>query len=267
MSSAYLRMIAKFPTPVFNTPNLNEVFKYPLPLDDQGLLRHIETVLFPGSVVKVVQMCDRNVVQIETDEYPGGHLFTDQRFLEATEEAKVREKKCPSLKEILYKLRDWPKMEYIWGGNFKGGVSQLEIWYPIPKEADFKTRIIWLLKGADCSGLLYEVTEGSLPRNTSGLKLIGNPVPIEGKSDKEIAELLLPGDLIVWSGHVMIVEEGGVVFECRLNDGTIRTPLEQRLGEIRSERNRTPVDDPLKNPKTSYVVRRWHPDVLEIEEY
>ncbi|MBS3904165.1 MAG: hypothetical protein KGZ39_02435 [Simkania sp.] len=248
--------VARVPTPLFNSPDLHKIFTWPLPLDEQKLLRPLETVLFPGSLVSVAQQCQHHVVQIVTEEYPGDKLYTDSRFLEVSKNLETRKKTLPSLQEILKKLQYWPKTDYVWGGNFSNGIPQLEQWYPMPKGIDEQMHNMWLLMGVDCSGLLYEVTQGYTPRNTAQLMHFGDPVSIEGKSDEEIIQIVLPGDLIIWRGHMLIVEEGGTVFESRIYDGTIRTSLVQRLKEIRQTRE--PVDDPTKDHKTSYVVRRWY---------
>lgn len=250
-------------TPVFNTPDLRSVFTFPLPLDDQGLLRPVETALFKGALVTIVKQWEAGVVQIKTDEYAGDQLFTHIHFLESSKDDAPRLKHCPSLEDLLGKLQKWPQTEYIWGANTHEGIPLLAKLYPMPEEADIKTRFIWMMKGVDCSGLFYEATDGFLPRNTSQLMNIGQPVTIEGKLDEEIAERLIPGDLIVWRGHVLIVERGRTLFESRIGDGTIRTPIVQRLQEIRRNCGRLPVDDASKHlSKGCYVARRWHPDVL-----
>jgi hypothetical protein len=249
------------PTPVFNTPSISKVFSYPLPLDEQGLLRALEVVLFPGTLVKVTGLGERNIVQIQTSEYPGEKLYTHKKFLEDAQNAKPRKKVCPPLEVILKKLNDWPKTKYLWGGNFRKGVPRLAELFPIPEKADKASKKIWTLRGVDCTGLTWEVTNGYLPRNSGDLLRFGEPISILDQSDEEIAKCLLPGDLIVWRGHVLFVE-GNTVIESRLPEGVIRTDLLKRLEEIRKS-GRTPVDDPTIPHKTPvYVVRRWHPDVL-----
>ncbi len=250
------------PTPVFNTSELSEIFSWPLPLDNQKLLRAVEVVLFPGTLVEVVGLVGRNIIHIKTDEYPGEKLYTHKDFLEVAKDAKPRKKTCPSLAMILKKFQHWPKTEYVWGGNFHKGVPRLAKLYPIPKQADCFTKMVWTLKGVDCTGLLWEATKGYLPRNTGQLVTYGQPIAIFGKTDEEIAQSLIPGDLIVWRGHVLFVE-GKTVIESRCPEGVIRTELLLRLQEIREKIGRTPVDDPNIKEMPCYVARRWHPDVLK----
>ena len=71
----------------------------------------------------------------------------------------------------------------------------------------------WQLKGVDCSGLLYWATNGATPRNTSALVNYGTGVMIMGLSIDQILTELKPLDLIVWSGHVLIVLPGERVIE------------------------------------------------------
>jgi cell wall-associated NlpC family hydrolase len=125
------------------------------------------------------------------------------------------------------------------------------------------TRNSLILAGLDCSGLLYQASNGWTPRNTSQLISYGQPVAIAGKSAAEIVRQLEPLDLIVWNGHVIIVLDGETVIESRLecgkkgNGGVVLTPLRRRLTEIM--RVRKPVDSWPQNGKLRdvFVVRRW----------
>ena len=235
-------MRTRCPAPVLNTPNWKQVFCYPMPLDEQKLLRPVETVLLEGSLVAVTAMYDEHIVKVKTNEYPGHELYMDARFLVEARDLVERKKRFPTLEEFLNRLKNWPKVPYIWGGNFTQGIPELAEYYPMPKEIDPFTKKVWTLQGVDCSGLLYEATNGFLPRNTSELIGVGTPVPIVGKTPNEIGKLLQPADLIVWKGHVIIVEEGGITFESSATfGGTARCDLLDRLTS-------------LKHP---YAVRRW----------
>ena len=218
-------MRTRCPAPVLNTPHWNKVFCYPMPLDEQKLLRPVETVLLEGSLVEVMGAYDDYIVKVKTDEYPGHELYMDARFLVEAEDRLERKKQCPSLEEFLDKLKKWPKAPYIWGGNITQGVPELAEYYPMPNQIDPFTKKVWTLQGVDCSGLLYEATGGFLPRNTFELIEVGAPVPIEGKTPAEIAKLLLPADLIVWKGHVIIVEDSCITFESAALLGEQQDPI------------------------------------------
>jgi len=255
MRSNFDHMRTIGPSPVLNSPFWKEVFCDPLPLDAQKLLRPVETVLFKGSLVTVVRNCGDHIVQVKTKEYPGDELYMDARFLEPAIDTEERTRKCPPLKDLLLKLKNWPKAIYVWGGNVTQGVPLLAEYYPLSEKADSYTKSVSILKGVDCSGLLYEATDGFLPRNTSQLLKVGRGIPIANKTVEEIVKLLVPGDLIVWNGHVIIVEEGSFVFESALPfGGTARTDLVTRLSDIMKQRE----------PDTSFFVRRWHQEACDL---
>jgi hypothetical protein len=115
----------------------------------------------------------------------------------------------------------------------------------------------------DCSGLLYQATGGSTPRNTSQLVSYGRAVKISGRLAGEISGLLEPLDLIVWNGHVLIVLDRETIIESSLrcgkkgNGGVTTTPLEKRLAEVM--RTRRPADSwpTTGKQRDVFVVRRW----------
>jgi hypothetical protein len=123
----------------------------------------------------------------------------------------------------------------------------------------------WRLQGLDCSGLLYEATNGVTPRNTSGLTNFGRGVPIAGLSAGAIHSRLEPLDLIVWKGHVIIVLDRERTIESRLGpvpgvrDGVVVRPLGEVLAEVMT--GRTPSDrfrDADGQGEKTFVVRRWY---------
>ncbi len=288
-ATGYYRTIGK--TPVFNTPDLSQVFTYPMRWDPKNLAhgsrlnRAIETGLHRGVLVKEVAWAGKDVVQIETNEYPSKTpIYTHRLFLRPTEDTTLRKIECPPLEEILKKLQNWgrKRIDYIWGGTFHNGIHRLAKLYSLPtgpkskheKEDWEMTRKVWLQQGVDCTGLLYELTNGFTPRNSSDLVYFGEPVVgIEGKTDAEIAALLLPGDIIALGGHLFIIE-GKTIVDCReRNDtkgdlgGFIRMDLLERLKDIRN-RGRTALDKPPQRDqlfarKDYFVIRRWHPEVLK----
>lgn len=248
--------------PLFQTPLLSSIFTLPLPLDATGLLRPLEMVLFPGSLVSVIEHRSEYIVRVSSPECTSDLFFTDIRFLSRDKPKVVCRLPRPSLEVFLDKLETFPAVSYIWGGNVHRGIPELLDLYPMPQDSviDEKVSTIWQFKGVDCSGLLYEISEGTTPRNTKELVSWGLAIHIAGKKDEEIAATLLPGDIIVWVGHVLIVGRDNFVYESRAPVGVCRTPLVQRLAEIR--KTRMPLDDFRSNPKNSYVVRRWHEDAL-----
>ena len=52
---------------------------------------------------------------------------------------------------------------YTWHGNTKKGIPQMLEWYPPSEDISGVLKDKWMLKGMDCSGLLYEATDGYTP--------------------------------------------------------------------------------------------------------
>jgi hypothetical protein len=123
----------------------------------------------------------------------------------------------------------------------------------------------WTLRGLDCSGLLYQATDGYTPRNTSSLVDYGAGVSIAGLDEERIAGQLRPLDLIVWKGHVMIVFDRERIIESRLDcggkkGGVAFRGLRETLRELLH--GRSPLDtwvDTDENGRKGFVVRRWYP--------
>src|SRR5579872_5494121 len=77
---------ASFPTPVLNSPDFSQIFGgddgATLPLDDQGLLRPVETVLLKGTKVVITGREREGIYKISTEAYQGDKLYVDGRFLD-----------------------------------------------------------------------------------------------------------------------------------------------------------------------------------------
>ena len=118
----------------------------------------------------------------------------------------------------------------------------------------------WRLKGVDCSGLFYYVSNGFTARNTSKLLDFGRAVLIEGLSLNEIIDKVNDLDLIVWEGHVVGVLDHKTTIESRSPKGVFTCDLKTRLLEIMNERK--PANRWDENEGAGFVIRRWHPDNL-----
>lgn len=221
------------PTPLLNTPDFHSVFKFPLPFDHQGLLKAVETVLLPGTPLMVLHQCSDQIFQVSTPAYSAEPLYADSRFFSfQPEPPPSRKSSCPSASVILERMVRLVGTRYIWGGNWYQGIPELLDYYPPSVSLDPISQAAWTLAGVDCSGLLYEATDGFTPRNTAQLVHFG--VPAQG---------FAPLDLIVWPGHVIILidSENCIESSCP-KGGVVITPLEQRLQEIKQH---------------PYFVRRW----------
>lgn len=256
-------------TPVLNTPDLTSVFGgrsgRQLKTDRCGQVRELEYIALPDTLFRLVgrhRSGTADIYQVESDEYPappGGRLYVDGRFLAfGRSAAESRRIALPPLDRILSTLRASAGLRYVWGGNVPEGVPELAQWYfGGGSEGD-------ILAGLDCSGLLYNATRGATPRNTSQLIAFGQGVAVAGRSAAEIAKTLLPLDLIVWNGHVIIVLDRQTAIESRLecgkpgNGGVVLTDLTRRIAEVM--RTRRPVNAWPEGKKKSdiFVVRRWY---------
>jgi len=263
--------VAKGPTPILDQPNFKEIFGgsdgKSLPLDEQKLLRRIETVALPGTKFFNVIQVNADIYKVNTNDYPGGPLYVDGRFLAFfhDQEPPERKKEIPCISTILQKLDQLQGTPYVWGGNWSKGIPEMLEFYPPSIDfsiLDFDVQNHWIMKGVDCSGLLYEATDGNTPRNTSGLLSFGQSISIENLSAEMISDKLEKGDLIVWKGHVVIVKDTCTAIESRGGKGVVQTDLQERIEEIIKERK--PVDDwnSTVSLGNRFVVRRWHPEFI-----
>lgn len=263
--------VASTAAPVLNIPAFRAVFGgldgKTLKTDRCGQVRELEFIALPGTPFKLLREIRSNdsfVYQVETADYPtpvNGALYVDSRFIELRDrQPPARARELPGQQQIISELRGGIGSPYVWGGNLQQGVGELsEIFYHGAAGTGKKE----ILAGLDCSGLLYQATNGWTPRNTSQLISFGTGLTIAHKTAGEIARMLEPLDLIVWNGHVIIVLDSETAIESRLecgkpgHGGVVTTPLKQRLAEIM--RTRRPVDSWPKGGKQRdlFVVRRW----------
>jgi len=231
-----LYCLAKKPTPILNTPDFQKVFgSRVLPLDNQGLLRAVEMVALPGTKFQILKENPGHILEVQTKDYPCSPIYIDARFTEpASKSTSEREKILPPPAVILAKLKDSLGLPYIWGGNWGGGIPEIiSLYHP---RVPAKLQKVSTLSGVDCSGLLYEVTNGYTPRNTSDLMHFGEKV--------NSIDNAKPLDLLVWPGHVIIFLESNLVIESLLGEGVIETPFMDRLKGI---------------PEKPFVIRRFLP--------
>lgn len=257
--------VAVINTPVLNTSDFESVFGgrngTSVKLDSKGLIREMEFIAFPNTVFEILEIIpkgDHNIFRIKTADYPytSADLFIDSRFVRTTDSLpNDRNQILPDKQEILKKLNSLDGYGYMWGGNCGDGIEQLLEYYQPASELDNSTKNQWCLKGVDCSGLLYQASNGSTPRNTSSLINFGEGLDIQGMSASEIASMLQPLDLIVWSGHVIIVDDENMVIESTGDAGVHKSDLLARLKSVMKER--TPVNDWDSTSGKRFVCRRW----------
>lgn len=204
----------------------------------------IEMIALPGTKFKCVQQLSDSILQVETSEYPSAiPLYVDKRFLRFTsEETPEREKSLPSIDELLRWIQARLGLPYFWGGNWAEGIPEILDFYPSLKTASPEDQRDASCFGLDCSGILYQATNGSTPRNTSDLVNFGREVSIKERK---------PLDLLVWKGHVIMVLTRETLIESRIGKGVVISSFNERYPEI--------LDLLQKQNKTLHV-RRWHPE-------
>jgi cell wall-associated NlpC family hydrolase len=239
-------------TPVLNRPDFHTGLTS---RDRCGQLRAVEFIALPGTAFTIRGEEKREgstVYRVTTEDYPypgESGYFVDSRDLRPQrDKPPERQRSLPSRAEIIARMKQRLGSGYVWGGNVAEGVR------PAAREGET------LLAGLDCSGLLYEATGGYTPRNTSSLVSYGREVGIAGKDGATLAAELLPLDLIVWPGHVLMVIDNNMVIESRLVCGNPREgvrirPLRQVLADIMATRR--PVNT-IGKGKGEFVVRRWY---------
>ena len=254
-------------TPVLNRADFRGVFGgrdgKTVQTDRCGQPKAVEYVAPKGTLFRIEEylpISGSAIFRVTTNEYPcpASGCYIDARSVKLYNSSPgEREKTLPSRDGILAALEGKVGTRYIWGGNIAAGVKELARWYPPSGTVD---KGLWQLAGLDCSGLLYEATGGFTPRNSSELVAYGRGVKIAGKNDQAIGAALLPLDLIVWPGHVMIVIDRGRVIEsrpvCGKPDEGVRIRL---LRDVLRDVMRTKkgVDTPAKTAR-EFSIRRWY---------
>ncbi|HMS65278.1 MAG TPA: peptidoglycan endopeptidase [Ignavibacteria bacterium] len=257
--------IAFINTPVLNTSDFESVFGgnsgTEVKLDSKGLIREMEFIAFPNTAFEILETIPKdgyNIYRIATNDYQynSADLFIDSRFVHILDSIPSdRIITMPSKEIIIEKMNSLEGFQYMWGGNCGDGIEQLIEFYKPATELQNSTKDLWTLKGVDCSGLIYESTGGATPRNTSSLINYGEGVDIAGMNAKQISEIVKPLDLIVWSGHVIIVLDENTVIESTPDLGVHKSDLLSRLKSVIKER--TPVNDWGSSNGKKFVVRRW----------
>lgn len=243
----------KTPAPILNTPDFRFAFggktgdEIPLNKNKQPLF--FEFVALKGTVFQVENVLIKNqisIYQISSSAYPKKELYVDSRFTQTAYKYNLNE--MPSHKNILEKMKALTGTPYVWGGNWSLGIPEMLQFYPPKKGLNTNTHILWTLQGVDCSGLLYESSNGASPRNTHQLVCWGDPVT-------ELSDLK-PLDMFVYPGHVFFVLDKETAIESRFPQGVVETPLTTRINELLETRSKVDHWNKSLDPKRFYTIRR-----------
>lgn len=277
--------VATGPVPVLNTSDFRSVFGgsdgITLAVDQCGQLRSLEFIALPGTAFRIEGICSDfhiPVYRVTSDDYPypaTTGYYVDSRMVRTTDSYPApRERTLPNPESIISQLVSAVGTPYQWGSNLRQGVPEMLALYPPAdnQTLEKETQETWTLQGLDCSGLLYEATAGWTPRNTSELVGYGSPLPIAGLDVDQIVQSVMPLDLIVWKGHVMIILDRQRLIESRLDcqgtaGGVTIRDLREALLQLIAVR--VPLNEyESHNPAApqGFVIRRWHPTVSSAAE-
>ncbi len=266
-----LYAVSKYPTPVLNTPYIDSVYGgkdgNTLKKSKTGLIKELEYVAYAGSsfeILNIVNKGSHSIYKVSAAEYLIPELkidlFIDSRFVDTTSiEPKRRVAILPKKDDIIKFMYENIGALYVWGGNNIEGVSEMFSFYPPKGKLEQKEKKEWGLKGLDCSGLIYQATDGYTPRNTHQLVHYGSSVEIEGLSVNQIISKVEPLDLIVWKGHVIIITDSKTTIQSAHSAwGVVKKDLDDVLRQLLLKRKAVNewVDDGTKQ----FVIRRWYKD-------
>jgi hypothetical protein len=260
--------VSVYSTPVLNTKNFDSVYggadSKTLKRSKNGLIKELEYVAFPSSVFEIIEEYKKkeySILKVTTKEYNipelNIELFIDSRFVEIKDEKPAERKvDLPSVANIYKYFDKTIGTLYVWGANNITGVEMMLKFYTPKGKLSSKEEKEWSMKGLDCSGLLYEATNGFTPRNTHQLVYYGEPVFIEGLNTKEIMQRIEPLDIIVWKGHIIIVYDKNTTIESSFRAGCV---VKKNLLDVLTEliNQRKPVDKWTNDKKKDFVIRRW----------
>jgi len=229
--------------------------------DKNHLLRPLEMIALCGTIFRIISKRENNILEVTTKNYPSSYpLFIDSRFGVEVESVLERDiVQLPSPDLIFKRLKKAEGLPYVWGGNYGEGIPEMLAYYPPKKSLSSLEKTHWTFHGVDCSGLLYEATNGTTPRNTQDLIPFGMGVTIEGLSNEEIAAKMQPLDIVVWRGHMFIILDKDNVIESNHSYGGVTiSPTLKRLNDITQGEGKKGVNDPSKalESKDFFVVRR-----------
>jgi hypothetical protein len=240
------------PCPVLNTPNFAAVFSgNSLPLNETGHPHHFEFVALPGMRFPLLGELSTYIVQIEWPKYGVKPLYIDRRFTAPCSTLPEPKKFTASARDLLKHMESRVGVSYVWGGNWAGGISEMLSFYPPTETLEPRIEELWTFRGLDCSGLLFEASNGLTPRNTSHLLSVGKSLDCEDFSE------LRPMDLILYPGHVLFVRDAQTIIESKSPFGVRICSLVERLQEIQQERTYLKNWTNMANPHSHFTIRRF----------
>ncbi|MBI3508211.1 MAG: peptidoglycan endopeptidase [Chlamydiia bacterium] len=228
--------------PILNTSRFRFAFGgasgTEIPLNEKGHPYCFEWVALAGMQFEVAETVlsdeGRPIYRLLCPNYTSAPNYLDARF--ATKLEEIESFIWPSRDQILRQMEALIGTPYVWGGNWSYGIPELLAFYPPQGTIDPKTEVYWTLKGIDCSGLLFQILRGQVPRNSSELLQYGKEVPIDLHNIAQILDKLNPLDILHYPGHVIFVFDKQHTIESKSPFGVVQRNTKQRLEEIFDEK-------------------------------
>ena len=242
-------------------------------LDSYNTIDQLDIVLPTGTPVTLIDKVENwkfTYYEARTRDFDAWYsgnsaYYLDSRFIEK-KDSKPAEviPVLPDKKTIYNNLLSAVGSLYVWWGSRYQWIPEINDLYPTPSDVQLSEneQKYKILQWTDCSGLLWQATNGYTPRNTRQLLTFWKSVPISWDTINQIIEKVQPLDLIVWAGHVIIVLSDDYVIESLWKENyewwAEIVNLQGRLEDIFTRRQ--PVDEWSESnlpDKEKFVIRRW----------
>ena len=229
------------------------------------LLRGVEQVILPSSVVQLLSSSDtpegfsqvKIVFPIESKVcmYVSNQCLNALTFDYKSSNQPLQAKSI----ESTFLMNQLGKL-YIWGGNC---VEPIEQGLKVQLSEDAFYNQYMTFQGFDCSGLVYALFQGRIPRNTSEMIEDNQYLEIVSLGLDSLRDNLLPYDLILYKGHVLIVgPKGQYIYESihQQKAGGVKRFVKESLQEVLSKRGKTVYatsSEKVNTDKRCFFVKRY----------
>ena len=230
----------------------------------------LDTVLLPGSVIEVLGYKENGMAEVtcemtEKVKHKGFvYKSSVENFCKKFKKGDIKRKRSPmSLEEIrsVFERCLCENVPYCLGGNQFETISLPGVTFTSKNKGEQ-----YECHGFDCSGLLYYISDGTLPHATGALKNFGKRLfTIEAgkiwddvftKEVEQVIADLRDTDFVAIKGHVIVAYNKGLI-EFRSKDlGCCFTPKEGANPRI------TELIEAAQKKNSDVWFVRWHPEVL-----
>ena len=230
----------------------------------------LDTVLLPGAVVEVLGDEKNGMVEVTCEMTEKvrhkGFVYKSsiKDFCKKFQEGDAKRERSPMSLEDIKKVFERCLSEnvpYCWGGNQFETVPLRGATFTSEKKGDQ-----YECRGFDCSGLLYYVSDETLPHATGALKNFGKRLftveankkwEVSNEDLKRVVADLKDTDFIAIRGHVIVAYNKGLI-EFRSKDlGCCFTPEGKAVQRI------TELIEAAKKKNSDVWFVRWHPELQE----